>query len=101
MMEAAMPFLRQSTVSRLSEPDSFFWATGIEDTFITAPWPKTGRTLDEYELTLHYERWKQDLDLVAQLGVQVVRYGVPWHRINPSPTKWDWRWTDDALEYLL
>ena len=37
---------------------SFLWATGIEDTFITDPWPATGRTLDEYELTQHYERRK-------------------------------------------
>ena len=30
------------------EPETFFWATGIEDTFITAPHPTTGRALDIY-----------------------------------------------------
>ena len=46
----------------------FWWATGIEDTFITEPWHLTGRTLDEYELTGHYERWQEDFGLVAELG---------------------------------
>ena len=30
--------------------------------------PATGRTLDEYELTEHYRRWREDLGLMAELG---------------------------------
>ncbi len=93
--------LRRSSVARLREPGTFFWATGIEDTFITEPWPKTGRTLDEYELTQHYERWHADLGLMAELGVSAARYGLPWHRINPRPGVWDWEWSDRALQRLL
>src|SRR3954469_20227835 len=93
--------LRQGDRFRFLVPDEFLWLTGIEDTFITSPWPKTGRTLDEYELTGHYERWRADLDLMAQLGVKAARYGVPWHRINPAPGKWDWSFADQTLEYLL
>jgi beta-glucosidase len=93
--------LRRSALHRLRAPDTFFWAVGIEDTFITAPWPKTGRTLDEYELTGHYERWAEDLGLMAELGVQAARYGIPWHRINPREGVWDWDWTDRALDRLL
>lgn len=93
--------LQRSNVAQFSDPGMFFWATGIEDTFITAPWPKTGRTLDEYELTGHYEQWREDIDLIAGLGVKVARYGVPWHRINPAPGIWDWQWADGPLEYLL
>lgn len=77
------------------------WATGIEDTFITAPWPATGRTLDEYELTGHYERWREDIDLIAQLGVTTARYGIPWHHIQPEAGRWDWDFADKTLEYLL
>lgn len=83
------------------EPDTFFWATGIEDTFITAPWPATGRTLDEYELTRHYECWEADFQLMAQLGVRTARYGIPWHRIQPEPDRWDWTWPDQTLPRLL
>lgn len=91
----------RSELSRLVAPDAFWWATGIEDTFITEPWPSTGRILDEYELTGHYERWREDLDLVASLGVKTVRYGVPWHRIEPERGRWDWRFCDEALGRLL
>jgi beta-glucosidase/6-phospho-beta-glucosidase/beta-galactosidase len=93
--------MRRSTLSKLLEPDFFFWATGIEDTFITEPWPATGRTLDEYELTQHYERWKEDIALMAQLGITHARYGIPWHRINPSPNAWNWEFADKTLDYML
>ena len=69
--------------AELLAPDAFVFATGIEDTFITAPWPPTGRTLDEYELTGHYERWPSDLERMRELGVTAVRYGIPWHRMQP------------------
>ena len=81
--------------------DEFWWLAGIEDTFITAPSPKTGRTLDEYELTEHYQRWRSDLDLFAELGVRRVRYGIPWHRINPEPGIWDFTYADRPLDRLL
>jgi len=93
--------LRRSTIAKLELPDSFEWLAGIEDTFITAPSPKTGRTLDEYELTEHYARWRDDVDLFAQLGLQAVRYGVPWHKVNPAPGRWDFTWVDGPLERLL
>jgi beta-glucosidase/6-phospho-beta-glucosidase/beta-galactosidase len=83
------------------DPEAFSWSTGIEDTFITAPHPVTGRTLDEYELTGHYDRWHDDLGLMAELGVPCARYGVPWHRIQPAPGIWDWSFPDQTLERLL
>lgn len=91
----------RSQLQLLTAPDSFWWSTGIEDTFITEPWPATGRTLDEYELTGHYGRWMEDLRLVADLGVGTVRYGVPWHCIEPERGRWDWSFPDKTLEYLL
>ena len=84
----------------LLRSSEFLWATGIEDTFITAPWPPNGRTLDEYELTGHYRHWEADLALTAQLGVRATRYGVPWHRINPAPGEWNWEPADGPLNRL-
>ena len=78
-----------------SEP--FIWATGIEDTFIVDPYPLTGRTLDEYELTGHYEQWQGDIDRVAELGVAAIRYGIPWYRVEPQRGRFDWSWTDQVL----
>lgn len=91
----------RSRLAELTAPDAFHWATGIEDTFITAPDPTTGRTLDEYELTDHYARWRSDFELMAELKVRAARYGVPWHRIQPAPDRWDWRWADEPLERML
>jgi beta-glucosidase/6-phospho-beta-glucosidase/beta-galactosidase len=82
-------------------PTDFLWATGIEDTFITAPHPLTGRILDEYELTGHYAKWREDLDRIAELGVSAARYGVPWYLMNPSPARWDWSFVDRTLDHLL
>jgi beta-glucosidase/6-phospho-beta-glucosidase/beta-galactosidase len=82
----------------LSSP--FTWATGIENTFIKHARPGL-RSLDEYELTQHYQLWKSDIDLVAESGVHVVRWGIPWHIVQPAKNKWDWEWTDRALEYLV
>jgi beta-glucosidase/6-phospho-beta-glucosidase/beta-galactosidase len=31
----------------------------------------------------------------------MVRYGLPWHRINPGPGAWDFSWIDGPLEALL
>jgi beta-glucosidase/6-phospho-beta-glucosidase/beta-galactosidase len=98
-MKALLPV--RSALPTLTQPDSFWWATGIEDTFITAPHAVTGRTLDEYELTGHYERWGEDLGLMASLGISAARYGVPWHRIQPEKGRWDWRHADEPLERLL
>ena len=79
--------------------EGFHWAVGIEDTFIAHPAP-SGRVLDEYELIGHYERWPEDLDLVASTGVRALRYGIPWYRVNPAPDVFDWTWTDRVLERL-
>src|SRR5262245_25256543 len=78
----------------------FLWAAGIENTFV--PHTRAGhRRLDEYELMDHYGRWKQDLDLAADLGISAIRYGIPWYRVNPKPDVFDWSWTDAVLEYLV
>lgn len=92
---------KQEHIQRLVSGADFIWATGIEDTFIADPWHRTGRTLDEYELTGHYERWEEDLRLMASLGVRYARYGIPWYKINPQANEWNWEWADKPLERLL
>jgi beta-glucosidase/6-phospho-beta-glucosidase/beta-galactosidase len=85
----------------LRAPEAFVWATGIEDTFVVDPWPATGRTLDEYELTDHYRQWRSDLGRMAELGVRAARYGIPWYRVSPKRGRWNWRWADGPLERML
>jgi beta-glucosidase/6-phospho-beta-glucosidase/beta-galactosidase len=100
-MEDGEELAHPSSILHLPSSPSFIWCTGIEDTFITAPHTVTSRTLDEYELTQHYKHWRSDLNLLASLGVRVARYGVPWHRIQPTRRRWDWRFADATLNHLL
>ncbi|GHV50900.1 hypothetical protein AGMMS49579_05240 [Spirochaetia bacterium] len=79
----------------------FLWCAGIEDTFIADPFPATGKILDEYELTDHYRFWKADMDRVASLGIDALRWGIPWYRVNPEKNKWDWSWTDEVIPYMV
>lgn len=81
-------------------PEEFLWATGIEDTFV--PQTRPGhRALDEYQLMGHYQHWREDLDLARGLGVQALRWGVPWYRVEPLPGEFDWRWTDQVVPYMV
>ena len=82
-------------------PEAFVWATGIENTFV--PQTRPGhRALDEYQLMGHYDHWREDLALARTLGVQAVRWGIPWYRVEPfQPGAFDWRWTDQVLPYMV
>jgi len=77
----------------------FHWAVGIEDTSIGVPLRHSGRTLDEYQLTEHDRRFREDLDLAASLGIDAIRYGVPWYSVNPAPGIFEWGWLDDAIDH--
>lgn len=73
------------------------FAVGIEDTFIPQT-PFRERVLDEYEMTQHYQFWHADLGLAAEAGASMVRWGIPWYRVNPAPGRWDWSWLDRVAE---
>jgi beta-glucosidase len=79
----------------------FTWALGIEDTFVPQVHARSGRILDEYVLTQHDRFWREDLRMVATIGVRHLRYGIPWYLVNPAPGRFDWSWTDEALPYLV
>jgi beta-glucosidase len=81
-------------------PSDFIWASGIEDTFV--PQTRAGhRALDEYQLMGHYEHWREDLALAKKIGVQAIRWGVPWYRVEPYPGEFDWSWIDQVLPYIV
>lgn len=90
---------------RVLSPDNqkardFIWAAGIEDTFV--PQVRPGHNpLDEYELMGHYEHWRQDLDLCREIGVQSLRWGIPWYKVEPEKGKFDWQWTDEVIAYMV
>ncbi|MCI7671425.1 MAG: family 1 glycosylhydrolase [Schaalia hyovaginalis] len=74
-------------------------AIGIEDTFVPQSSPRE-RALDEYELMDHYENLEEDLRLLGEARADMVRWGIPWHRINPEPGVWRWDFVDRAIDRL-
>ena len=78
----------------------FMFCGGIEDTFIADPYPATGKTLDEYELTGHYNNFLKDFELVSSLGIKGLRWGIPWYKVEREKGKFDFSFTDKAIEKL-
>jgi beta-glucosidase len=68
------------------------FATGIENSIPTI---HNGRTrVDEMEVCGHYERWRDDFDLVQDMGIHFLRYGPPLHRTYLAPDRYDWEFSD-------
>jgi beta-glucosidase len=78
----------------------FHFALGIEDTFVPQSKPSE-RAIDEYELTDHYGQWSHDLDLVKESSADLLRWGVPWYRVNPAPGRFDWTWVDQVIDRMI
>ncbi len=79
--------------------DQFKWAVGIENTFVTQI-AKGERALDEYELTQHYDNWEADLNLARESGASMIRYGIPWYKVEQNPDEFNWDWTDQVMGYF-
>lgn len=55
---------------------------------------------DQLALTGHAHR-HEDIDLIASLGIQKLRYPVLWERVAAvRPDEHDWHWSDQRLEQL-
>ena len=65
-------------------PRKFFWAVGIEDSFV--PQGKTGlRPMDEYELTSIISTGAKTWNALQLSGHRPDSLGVPWYRVETAP----------------
>jgi beta-glucosidase len=77
---------------------NFMFCTGIENSIPTID---NGRTrVDQMEACGHYRRWREDFDLVEELGTRFLRFGPPLHRTYLGPGKYDWEFADLTLNDL-
>ena len=77
---------------------NFMFATGIECSYPTI---KQGRLRrDQLKECGHYEHWKKDLRLVQELGLKVLRYGLPYYSIHRAPGKFDWSFADEVMNEI-
>jgi beta-glucosidase/6-phospho-beta-glucosidase/beta-galactosidase len=78
-----------------SKPRNFMFATGVE---CSNPTIENGRVRrDLMEECGHYRHWREDLHLVRELGLEVLRYGLPIHRTFIGPNRYDWSFTDEVM----
>ena len=90
---AGMPAARQE-----GEVQSFLFATGIENSSPCVRRPNGSMArVDQMELAGHYQRYQQDLSLAKSLGIDVLRYGVPYYRTHTGPGRYDWDFADAAF----
>ena len=76
-------------------PGEFMFATGIECSYPTIENGKVRRDLlDECG---HYDNWRTDLRLIKDLGLRVVRYGLPYYKIHTAPGIYDWDFADAVM----
>ena len=37
----------------------------------------------------HYNRWREDIDIMADMGLEIYRFGIEWSRIEPEQNRFD------------
>lgn len=77
---------------------NFMFATGIECSYPTINNGKTRRDL--LAECKHYENWKLDLHLVKELGLNVLRYGLPYYAIQKGEDSYDWSFVDEVMHEI-
>ena len=79
----------------------FAWSTGIECSYPTTPDGRGGTIRrDMLAECGHYDRYEEDFALVRDLGLRSLRYGLPYHRVNPARGRYDWSFADPAMAAL-
>lgn len=76
----------------------FMFATGIECSYPTINGGRWRR--DQLEETGHYRYWRRDLELVRELGLKYLRYGLPLHLIYQGENKFDWSFADTVMQAM-
>ena len=77
---------------------TFMFATGIECSYPTIGQGRIRRDLlDECG---HYVHWRKDLQLVHALGLKVLRYGLPYHRMHLGIGQYDWSFADEVMQEI-
>ena len=79
----------------LRSPGNFMFATGIECSNPTIDHGRTRR--DQLGECGHYARWRDDLRLTVDLGLKVLRYGLPIHQVWRGEGRYDWEFADQAM----
>lgn len=79
----------------------FLFATGIENSYpVIGLSDGSTKRVDEFEKAGHYGRWREDLRLAGEIGVDALRYGPPYYRCHLGPGRYDWEFADQTFGEL-
>src|SRR5947209_2738607 len=78
----------------------FMFATGIENSYPTIEWKGKVIRQDELAKTRHYQCWRDDFQLLKELGIEHLRYGPPYYSTHTGAGKYDWTFTDEVFGAL-
>jgi beta-glucosidase/6-phospho-beta-glucosidase/beta-galactosidase len=71
------------------------FATGIE---CSNPTIDGGRwRIDQLAETGHYNNWRRDIEILREIGLKFVRYGLPLHIVYPGENRFDWIFADQVI----
>ena len=73
------------------------WAVGEEGSDPVVASSTGPHRHDQYAQSGHYEHLEADVQSIADLGANVIRYGMPWRLAEPEPGRFDWTLWDRAL----
>ncbi len=79
----------------------FVFATGIEcsNPVITGKNGQDARR-DQLAECGHYDCFREDFALTRELGLKYLRYGLPYHLVNPRRGVFDWSFADEAMREM-
>jgi beta-glucosidase/6-phospho-beta-glucosidase/beta-galactosidase len=79
----------------------FIFCTGIENSYPVIT-DNEGKRLrrDGMRASDHYRRWREDFELVREMGITFLRTGPPYYKCHLGPMKYDWSFPDKTLKRL-
>src|SRR5262249_32824598 len=78
----------------------FMFATGIEGSYPTIEWQGKTVRQDELRKTRHYDCWREDFQLVREIGIECLRYGPPYYSTHTGRGQYDWSFSDETQHAL-
>ncbi|MFL6373250.1 MAG: family 1 glycosylhydrolase [Pyrinomonadaceae bacterium] len=86
---------------RVQRRQKFLFCTGIENSYPTITNKQGQRVrVDQMEKCGHYDLWKDDFQLVKEMGLEYLRYGPPYYSTHVAPGRYDWSFTDETYNEL-
>ncbi|WP_423148758.1 family 1 glycosylhydrolase [Rubrolithibacter danxiaensis] len=80
--------------------NKFMFSTGIENSYPVIYSEGKKIRIDELEKTGHYKFWKEDFQLVKEMGIEFLRYGPPYYSTHIGPGKYNWDFSDETFREL-